>query len=250
MARARQLERTWEDLAELQAKLRAPGPATVSAAKVTQAVEAILQGRGTTAWVVVAIDEHEEAIYRQERPGRPNRDTTYRREVKARYKLRYELDQAALTAEAVQDGVFPLITNDRELSERALLLAYKGQPVIERRYAQLKTEFAVAPVYLKEVTPIRRCSACTSWCCWCRRCSIASCGAGWRPGGGEPADLSRGPSVPVPHHAAVDQTVRECATPSADRRRGAAGGHDDHADRAPVPGPEPPRHADGLRQLT
>ena len=72
-----------------------------------------------------------------------------------RYELRYELDQAALTAEAVQDGVFPLITNDRELTEQALLLAYKGQPVIERRFAQLKTEFEVAPVYLKEVTRIQ-----------------------------------------------------------------------------------------------
>ena len=72
-----------------------------------------------------------------------------------RYELRYELDHAALTAEAVQDGVFPLITNDRELSEQALLLAYKGQPVIERRFAQLKTEFEVAPVYLKEVTRIQ-----------------------------------------------------------------------------------------------
>jgi transposase len=155
LARARRLERTWEDLAELQAKLKAPRTRYRQRGKVTEAVEAILQARGTAAWVVVAIDEHEEAIYRQERPGRPNPDTTYRRELKARYELRYELDQAALTAEAVQDGVFPLITNDRELSERALLLAYKGQPVIERRYAQLKTEFAVAPVYLKEVTRIQ-----------------------------------------------------------------------------------------------
>jgi transposase len=155
LTRARQLERTWEDLAELQAKLKAPRTRYRQRGKVTEAVEAILPGRGTTPWVVVAIDEHEEAIYRQERPGRPNPDTTYRREVKARYELRYELDQAALTAEALQDGVFPLITNDRGLSERALLLAYKGQPVIERRFAQLKTEFAVAPVYLKEVTRIQ-----------------------------------------------------------------------------------------------
>jgi transposase len=154
-ARARRLEQTWEDLAELQEKLQAPRTRYRQRAKVTEAVEAILQARGTTAWVVVAIDEHEEAIYHQERPGRPTRDTTYRSEVKLRYELRYELDQAALAVEALQDGVFPLITNDRELSERALLLAYKGQPVIERRYAQLKTEFAVAPVYLKEVTRIQ-----------------------------------------------------------------------------------------------
>jgi transposase len=155
LARARQLERTWEDLAELQEKLQAPRTRYRQRSKVTEAVEAILQARGTTSWVGVTIDEHEEAIYRQERPGRPNQDTTYRREVKMRYELKYELDQTALTAEALQDGIFPLITNDRELSEQALLLAYKGQPVIERRYAQLKTEFAVAPVYLKEVTRIQ-----------------------------------------------------------------------------------------------
>ena len=125
------------------------------ARKVTEAVEAILQARGTTPWVVVAIDEHEQEVFHQERPGRPNQQTKYRREVRTRYELRYELNQAALAAEVVNDGVFPLITNDRELSEQALLLAYKGQPVIERRFAQLKTEFAVAPVYLEEVTRIQ-----------------------------------------------------------------------------------------------
>ena len=122
---------------------------------MTEAVEAILQARGTTPWVVVAIDEHEQEVFHQERPGRPNPQTKYRREVRTRYELRYELNQAALAAEVVNDGVFPLITNDRGLSEQALLLAYKGQPVIERRFAQLKTEFAVAPVYLKEVTRIQ-----------------------------------------------------------------------------------------------
>lgn len=155
LARARQLERTWEDLAELQQKLTSPRTRYHVRAKVTEAVEAILQARGTTPWVVVTIDEHEQEVFHQERPGRPNPQTRYRREVSTRYELRYELNQAALAAEVVNDGVFPLITNDRELSEKALLLAYKGQAVIERRFAQLKTEFAVAPVYLKEVTRIQ-----------------------------------------------------------------------------------------------
>ena len=48
-----------------------------------------------------------------------------------------------------------MITNDRKLSEQALLLAYKGQPVIEKRFEQLKTEFEVAPVFLKEVSRIQ-----------------------------------------------------------------------------------------------
>jgi hypothetical protein len=61
----------------------------------------------------------------------------------------------AVIVAAVSDGVFPLITNDRKLSEQALLLAYKGQPVIEKRFEQLKTEFEVAPVVLKEVSRIQ-----------------------------------------------------------------------------------------------
>ena len=60
-----------------------------------------------------------------------------------------------MASAAVSDGVFPLITNDRQLSEEALLLAYKGQPVIEKRFEQLKTEFEVAPVFLKEVSRIQ-----------------------------------------------------------------------------------------------
>jgi transposase len=155
LARARQLERTLKDLAELQQKLTSPRTRYRRRAQVTEAVEAILQARGTTQWIVVAIDELEQEIYRQARPGRPNGQTKYRREVKTRFELRYALDDAALAAEAVGDGVFPLITNDRALSDQALLLACKGQPVIEKRFAQLKTDFEMAPVYLKEVSRIQ-----------------------------------------------------------------------------------------------
>ena len=155
LARARQLERTLEDLSELRQKLTSPRTRYRQRAKVTEAVEAILQARGTANWIVVEIDEREQEIFHQERPGRPSKQTKYRREVSTRFELRYELDHAALAAEVISDGVFPLITNDRELSEQAMLLAYKGQPVIEKRFEQLKTEFEVAPVFLKNVSRIQ-----------------------------------------------------------------------------------------------
>ena len=41
------------------------------------------------------------------------------------------------------------------MSAQDLLLAYKQQPMIEKRFAQLKTDFVVAPVYLKEVSRIQ-----------------------------------------------------------------------------------------------
>jgi transposase len=36
-----------------------------------------------------------------------------------------------------------------------LLLAYKQQPMIEKRFAQLKTNFVVAPVFLKDVSRVQ-----------------------------------------------------------------------------------------------
>ena len=39
------------------------------------------------------------------------------------------------------DGVFPLITNVFDISERELLWSYKKQPTIEKRFSQLKTDF-------------------------------------------------------------------------------------------------------------
>ena len=59
-----------------------------------------------------------------------------------------------MAAEQLGDEVFPLITNDLELSEQELLLAYKSQPMVEKRFAQLKTDLAVAPIYLKETSRI------------------------------------------------------------------------------------------------
>ena len=46
------------------------------------------------------------------------------------------------------------MTNDKELSVEEVLRAYKRQPIIEKRFSQLKTDFVVAPVYLKEASRI------------------------------------------------------------------------------------------------
>ncbi|MHB8587176.1 MAG: IS1634 family transposase, partial [Thermoplasmatota archaeon] len=49
------------------------------------------------------------------------------------------------------DGLFPLLTNDRDLPLKDLLAKYKFQPRIEKRHAQLKSADAVRPVLLKNV---------------------------------------------------------------------------------------------------
>ena len=154
-ARMRQVERALDDLAELEQKLGSPRSRYHHRAKVAEAVETILQDRGTMRWISTEINERIQETYRQERRGRPNEKTRYVRQVNMRFELKYAVDHAALAAERLGDGVFPLISNDRTLSDRELLLAYKGQPVIEKRFSQLKTNFEVAPVYLKEVSRIQ-----------------------------------------------------------------------------------------------
>ncbi len=41
------------------------------------------------------------------------------------------------------------------MSELELLLAYKGQPSLEKRFSHMKTDFEVAPVYLKEASRVQ-----------------------------------------------------------------------------------------------
>ena len=114
----------------------------------------ILQELGTAKWVTITIEEREVETFRQEGRGRPTERTRYVREARTRFELKYRVEYERLAAEVECDGFFPLITNELSVSERDLLLAYKGQPALERRFAQLKTDFEVAPVYLKEVSRI------------------------------------------------------------------------------------------------
>ncbi len=64
------------------------------------------------------------------------------------------MDADALARVRRADGVFPLVTNDRSLTAQEVLQAYKRQPIIEKRFSQLKSIFCVAPIYLKEVSRI------------------------------------------------------------------------------------------------
>jgi transposase len=153
--RHRHVERAMSDLAELRGKLASPRTRYRQQAKVAEAVQAILQEHGVERWIVTAIQEQTEETYHKEGPGRPGAETRYVRETTSRFALEYHIDGARLTAETAGDGAFPLITNDSSLTELEMLQAYKRQPSLEKRFSQLKTDFEVAPVYLKEASRIQ-----------------------------------------------------------------------------------------------
>jgi transposase len=122
--------------------------------KVVSAVNAILDEYAVHELLLVKIEEVEEASYRQARRGRPSPKTKYVREVQTRFVISWEVDGARLAHDSAGDGVFPLLTNLPEWTARDVLDAYKRQPIIEKRFSQLKTDFRVAPVYLKNVERI------------------------------------------------------------------------------------------------
>jgi len=154
-ARHQQVKRALSELAELRLKLSSPRTRYRQEAKVAEAVQEILQARGVEHWITTEIKERTEEKYRQDGRGRPNEHTRYVKETSTRYELVYRIERERLATEAHGDGVFPLITNDASLLELEMLLAYKNQPSLEKRFSHLKTDFEVAPVYLKEVSRIQ-----------------------------------------------------------------------------------------------
>ena len=155
LARATRLQRATQELDELRQRLASPRTRYRTRSKVAEAAETVLKSREVGDWITVAIEEHTEEHYRQEGRGRPTKDTKYLKEVSTRFDLTYQIDHPRIAEDQRCDGVFPLITNDVELSEEEVLLVYKRQPVIEKRFSQLKTDFGVAPVYLKDVSRIQ-----------------------------------------------------------------------------------------------
>jgi len=65
--------------------------------------------------------------------------------------LDWHFDQQALQRQARADGWYALISNQDpdEADAEAILTAYKGQPLIERRFADYKGPLAVAPMFLE-----------------------------------------------------------------------------------------------------
>ena len=154
-SRLQRIQRAVERLIELRERLTSPRTRYRDRARVAEAVEAILEETGTAAWITVTVEERAEETYRQQRRGRPGADTLYVKHERKRFDLTHRVELERLSEEARSDGIFPLISNEPGMSAKDLLLAYKQQPMIEKRFGQLKTDFVVAPVFLKEVSRIQ-----------------------------------------------------------------------------------------------
>jgi transposase len=153
--RARLIQKGTEALSDLRARLQGPRTRFRERSKVEQAVAETLAAADASSWLLVEIEEKEEETFRQATRGRPSEQTKYLKETRSRFTLTWKLNVEAISEAEREDGVFPLLTNDRKLSASEVLQAYKRQPLLEKRFSQFKTDFAVAPVYLKNVSRIQ-----------------------------------------------------------------------------------------------
>jgi len=147
--RERNMAAASEDLSDLRERLAGPRTRLRRAADIDFQVKTILEKHHVARYLKVERVVREDHIYKQARRGRPGPSTIYRKITKPRFDIEWTIDQNAIAYDHKSDGMYPLITNDRNLSPAQVLEAHKGQPMIEKRFEQIKTVHEIAPVLLK-----------------------------------------------------------------------------------------------------
>lgn len=147
--RHRNLAAATEALTALRARVLGARSRLRGAARIDLALEEILERYHVRRYLKVKRTVRQEHTFKQARRGRPGPDTAYRRITHRRYDLEWTLDQAAVAYDEKSDGMYPLLSNDRNLTAAQVLESHKGQPTIEKRFEQLKTVHEIAPVFLK-----------------------------------------------------------------------------------------------------
>ena len=147
--RIERLARAKEELNDLDQKLQGPRARRRSHRQLADTVGEILGRLRVVNYLNVEIWTEEIHRFRQDRKGRPGKDTRYRRETKRRLRLRWTINQDRIDYDENSDGMYPLLTNDRSLTAQQVLEAHKRQPNIEKRFQQTKTVHEIAPVFLK-----------------------------------------------------------------------------------------------------
>jgi len=153
-ARQARIEAAWLGIERLQTKLQGPRCRLRARGRVEQEAQRILKDAGAARWVRVEITERPEPVYRQTQRGHPGSATRYLRTTRVRFSVAARVQEEVVKADERCDGMFPLLTNCRDLSGKAVLEAYKFQPRLEKRLEQLKSVAHVTPVWLKDVSRI------------------------------------------------------------------------------------------------
>lgn len=138
-----------QDLRDLGERLAGARPRIRLVPDLNEKIEKILAHHRVGRYIRARGRARPDHSFRQMRPGRPGKDTPYRRITKKRLTVDWSIDQVAVDYDRKSDGMYPLLTNDRTMAPADVLRAHKGQPHIEKRFQQIKSVHEIAPVFLK-----------------------------------------------------------------------------------------------------
>lgn len=147
--RREQLTRAKEALEDLKARLAAPRSRIRKASQIQKEIQEIREHVTSGNYLEVHKKRIEIHRFRQHHRGRPGPQTTYRRITRRRWDIVWTFHDDAIAYDKKNDGMYPLLTNDKKLKPAQVLEAHKGQPTLEKRFEQCKTVYEIAPVLLK-----------------------------------------------------------------------------------------------------
>jgi transposase len=147
--RQERLARAQQELEDLKAKLLGPRPRLRTRAAIAERTNEIVTTCQVSSYLKVEVRQLEEHSFRQTKRGRPGPNTVYARTTTRRWTVDWSIDQQAVDYDRTSDGMYPLLTNDRTLSDAEVFAAHKRQPTIEKRFQQTKSVLEITPVLLK-----------------------------------------------------------------------------------------------------
>jgi hypothetical protein len=118
-------------LDQLNTRLASARTRIKTAVAVEQAATAALDHAGATRWIGFRVTEQVEETVRQEKRGRPGKNTRYRKLTRTHHRVAFTVREDAVARDAASDGCYPLITDDQLLSVAPV--GWDGVPRRRRR---------------------------------------------------------------------------------------------------------------------
>ncbi len=147
--RQKRIKKADSALLELSLKLNKRDLKTEEA--IRDEVEAILNKYGLKEFFIITVSKNSKEIKKQITKGRPGPDTKYKSITKTTYALDWEIDAKRLKKEERADGIFPLLSTDKSIGAKEVLVSYKYQPKLEKRFNQFKSVHEAAPILFKNI---------------------------------------------------------------------------------------------------
>ena len=119
--------------------------------QINDAVTKAFSENGSASWFDWQLVPTDVEDYKQVGAGRPGKNTKFQKTSKVQWSFTALPSAERINDDAIDDGIFPLITNHKldEVSARDVLEKYKYQPFLEKRHEKLKSVLEVAPVFFK-----------------------------------------------------------------------------------------------------